>query len=225
MLSHVGSALSLVVAALVLAGCGQTNGDTRHTGDSTSTGLPPKGVDGKSIASVRALPAELVPLFEEAAREFGVPAYVLVAISYLQTHWQHRRPPAKGSAAEAEALRAGDMVDRGHGLMGLYDEPEGDSPLEIAARLVYLPPDSLRTGPRQNVRGAAALLAHEFVSLNGETDKERQMQVVENWRGVLRRYTRYEGANMDFYFSRFSLFLAQHGFPSTQAKAPDSVPQ
>ncbi|HET7246664.1 MAG TPA: N-acetylmuramoyl-L-alanine amidase [Streptosporangiaceae bacterium] len=105
-------------------------------------------------------------LMREAAREFRVPVRLLLAISYNQARWQR----TAGSPS----------IDGGYGLMDLTAgispvSGRGGStppasrgvthaavrpPLDEAARLLHLPTSVLRTDERQNVRGAAALLAH-----------------------------------------------------------------
>jgi hypothetical protein len=112
-------------------------------------------------------------LMSAAAREFGVPVRLLLAISYDQTRW----------------LRTGDSpgIDCGFGLMNLtartIPAPDGcglpSSPvtravalasthyaLDGAAQLLHQPTTVLQASERQNVRGAAALLAH-YAQLSG----------------------------------------------------------
>jgi hypothetical protein len=102
---------------------------------------------------------------QAAAREFGVPARLLLAISYSQTRWQ-----SPGAAPS---------VDGGYGLMDLttatFPAPggrglAGSSPRTVtlarthdtlteAARLLNVPAATLKSSDRQNIRGAAAVLA------------------------------------------------------------------
>jgi thiol-disulfide isomerase/thioredoxin len=142
-------------------------------------------------------PAALKPLFERAAVEFHVPADVLMAIAYVQSRWGH---------GDGKTGPYGDC-----GVMGLMDGPE-PKPLHLAADLLGLPADSLRN-VNTNVRGGAALLAHEFAEVHGNVKLDEKMLVVDNWREVLRRYTRYpaEAANDEF-FRGFSKYLAACGF-------------
>ena len=111
-----------------------------------------------------------------AAREFGVPVRLLLAISYNATRWQ--RPGGSPSA------------DGGYGLMdltaktfpaadgrGLAAGPPARSmvparthdTLDEAAQLLQVPAAALKNSERQNVRGAAALLAHYARGLSGGT--------------------------------------------------------
>jgi N-acetylmuramoyl-L-alanine amidase len=105
-------------------------------------------------------------LMQAAAREFGVPAGLLLAISYDQTRWE--RPGGSPSA------------DGGYGLMDLTGrtfpaadgrgDPAHPAPrnvilarthftLDEAAHLLHVRTGALITSERQNIRGAAAVLA------------------------------------------------------------------
>src|SRR5215831_8289239 len=121
-------------------------------------------------------PGSRMALMRAAAGEFHVPVGLLLAISYGQTRWV--RPG--GSAS----------VDGGYGLMDLTGRtfPRQDwrgttvrpgagtvtlarahYTLEEAAQLLSVPAAALRTSDRQNIRGAAALLAHYARLLTGGT--------------------------------------------------------
>jgi hypothetical protein len=113
-------------------------------------------------------------LMQAAAREFGVPVGLLLAISYNQTRWE--RPGGAPS------------VDGGYGLMDLTARTfpaaagRGDPvhpalrdatlagthfTLDRAARLLHVRPGTLITSERQNIRGAAAVLAQYARELGG----------------------------------------------------------
>jgi N-acetyl-anhydromuramyl-L-alanine amidase AmpD len=119
-------------------------------------------------------PGSEMALMSAAAREFGVPVRLLLAISYDETRWS----------------RTGDSpsIDGGYGLMNLTAKtvpaPDGrglpSSPvpravalastrytLDEAAQLLHTSASVLQTNERQNVRGAAALLAHYAQQLSG----------------------------------------------------------
>src|SRR5262249_1571789 len=106
-------------------------------------------------------------LVEAGGGEFGVPAGLLLAISYDQTRWD--RPGGSPS------------VDGGFGLMDLTastspptdgrGDPAQPAPrkvtlprthftLDEAARLLHVRRGTLIASERQNIRGAAAVLAH-----------------------------------------------------------------
>jgi len=114
---------------------------------------------------------ERLSQFAAAAQEFGVPANVLIALSYNQSHWQ---------------ASAGSMsMDGGYGLMDLRtyvptkvsgrdgtvkNIPKKDASyytLDQAASLLHVSPDTLKNDNQQNIRGAAAVLAETAKQLNG----------------------------------------------------------
>jgi N-acetyl-anhydromuramyl-L-alanine amidase AmpD len=140
------------------------------------------GSDGPGLAvtvSAHARPgvaasAHRMALMGAAAREFGVPAGLLLAISYDQARWERRG----GSPS----------VDGGYGLMDLTartfpaadgrGDPAHPAPrkvtlartrftLDEAAQLLHVRPAMLVTSERQNIRGAAAVLAQYARELGG----------------------------------------------------------
>src|SRR5215472_2209315 len=128
----------------------------------------------------------------DASREFGVPVSVLLAVSYVETRWE----------------RAGDApsVDGGYGVMnltapsqpssrdrGVPASPQarelalagGHATLSEAARLLRMPARILRTSQRQNIRGAAAVLAHFARGL----DRGRLPRSLGGWFGAVAEYS------------------------------------
>ncbi len=143
-------------------------------------------------------PADLKPLFLRAAVEFGVPADVLMAVAHESFWSRHGEPsPMTGEC----------------GMMALQSRGDKPTPLELASKLVALPADSVCSNVEANIRGAAAVLAREFVQVHGVEGAANKMLDVENWRAVLPHYTRFhsEGVNEIFY-ERFSKCLAARGF-------------
>lgn len=112
---------------------------------------------GSGTASARDLvdasaARSLVREFEAAAREYGVPADLLMAMGYVNTRWE--MPPP-----EATAYEKGDPHGRGtYGIMALVQNPFSDT-LGKAARLTGIPESRLKTNRAANIRGGAALLA------------------------------------------------------------------
>ncbi len=121
-----------------------------------------------------AAPGRRMALMRAAAREFGVPVGLLLAISYNESRWERQG----GSPS----------VDGGYGLMDLTARtfpaedgrggPAHPAPrnvtlarthftLDEAARLLHVPAVTLQTNERQNIRGAAALLARYARKLAG----------------------------------------------------------
>lgn len=132
---------------------------------------------GSAYAQVRAgtriASGSRMALMHAAAREFGVPVRLLLAISYTETRWE-----PTGDAPS---------VDGGYGLMNLTartlpaDAGRGDAAhpglrevtgpgratLYEAARLLHVSPTTLSRSERQNIRGAAAVLADDARKLGG----------------------------------------------------------
>ena len=94
----------------------------------------------------------LVAEFEQAAREYGVPVDLLLAMGYVNTRWE-MPPPG------ANAYRMGDPHGWGsYGIMALVQNPYSDT-LGEASRLTGIPTEVLVTDRAANIRGGAALLA------------------------------------------------------------------
>ncbi len=90
--------------------------------------------------------------FEEAAREYGVPKELLLAMGYVNTLWE--MPPP-----EANVYEPGDLHGWGsYGIMALVQNPSSDT-LGEASRLTGIPEQTLKTDRRSNILGGAALLA------------------------------------------------------------------
>lgn len=79
---------------------------------------------------------------QDAAKEFGVPAEILMAIAQVETNWTHIGP----------------SIDRGWGMMHLVENHYMHT-LSEAAALIKKSPDDLKSNMKDNVRGMAALLA------------------------------------------------------------------
>ena len=113
-------------------------------------------------------------MMQAAAREFGVPARLLLAISWNETRWTgHGTTPSVDGGyglmnLTAKAFPAPD----GRGLpgrpgTGTVTLPSSQYTLNEAARLLHLPASVLQASDRQNIRGAAAVLAHDARALSG----------------------------------------------------------
>lgn len=81
--------------------------------------------------------------FGNAGKEFGVPADLLKAMAYLETHGEHRmgKPSIEG----------------GFGVMNLRESSISHT-LDEASKLLGLDKETLMIDPVQNIRGAAAVL-------------------------------------------------------------------
>ncbi|RBQ16346.1 N-acetylmuramoyl-L-alanine amidase [Spongiactinospora rosea] len=134
-----------------------------------------------AVASFLALPAtglaeDRQATYRQAAREYGVPESVLLAVSYLNSRWDTHEwlPSASGGygpmhLVDAEAVRGaghggGDRRgDEGRGPLRVppvpAPDPAASSTLREAAALTGLPATALRSQATANIRGGAALLA------------------------------------------------------------------
>ncbi|MDD2714335.1 MAG: N-acetylmuramoyl-L-alanine amidase [Candidatus Wallbacteria bacterium] len=110
--------------------------------------------------------SDTLSMFREAASEFSVPETLLEAIGYLENNW----------------TQIGPTVDRGWGVMHLVENGYCDT-LGEAARLLNLDRQMLKDDPRQNIRGAAALLA-SYARESCVAPKN-----IEDWFGAASRFS------------------------------------
>ncbi|WP_224247617.1 golvesin C-terminal-like domain-containing protein [Hyalangium gracile] len=129
-------ALATTAAALSLAACGpQQNPEPAQT--------PSSAIDSAQDVLNRGSTGQLDPLFDEAAREFNVPADLLKAISYSETRWE---------MVHGEEEFAG--MPAAHGVMALRGQA-----IERGAALVGVSAEQVRDDAAANIRAAAALLS------------------------------------------------------------------
>jgi N-acetyl-anhydromuramyl-L-alanine amidase AmpD len=127
-----------------------------------------------SPAGTTAQPGSQMALMNAAAREFGVPARLLLAISYDETRWARTgaSPSIDGGYGLMNLTAKSFPAMDGRGLSG-QPVPRPVTPasthytLNEAAQLLHVPTAVLQTSDRQNVRGAAAVLARYARQLNG----------------------------------------------------------
>jgi hypothetical protein len=117
--------------------------------------------------TVSAASGQRAAAFTAAANEFGVPANLLLAVSYNESRWTpHGVTPSSDNGYGLMDLRAKTVgvVEDGRG------DPKRPAPLQgevgathytldEAAGLLNVSPDSLKSDEQQNIRGAAAVLA------------------------------------------------------------------
>jgi N-acetyl-anhydromuramyl-L-alanine amidase AmpD len=129
------------------------------------------GGAGTDTASSSLSGHDLGDAFGAAAREFGVPRDLLVAIAWTESHLDDR-----GGAPS---------VDGGYGLMHLVDNPTDDT-LARARALLGVRGSELRSDPSQNIRGGAALLrdAADHLGL-----RARERRDLDAWFPVVARYS------------------------------------
>lgn len=123
---------------------------------------------------------DLQSVFASAAKEFGVPEGILLAVSYNESRWEHHHGEPS--------------TDGGYGLMHLTDLPDTNQEgtrhadprqhtLLAAARMLGTIPDVLKRDPAQNVRGGAALLAQYARDTVGTTPRD-----TADWYGAVAMY-------------------------------------
>lgn len=100
------------------------------------------------------------PAFTRAAREFGVPAALLAALSYAQTRWQdHDGRPSSSLGYGPMHLVDGAAAAKARQLAGKDGPVHVIDTLGEGARAAGLAPADVRTDPVANIRACAALLA------------------------------------------------------------------
>ena len=96
--------------------------------------------------------SSLVEEIEEAAEKYRVPKGLLLAVGYVNTHWE--MPPSQASDYEE-----GELDGKGTcGIMTLVRNPSADT-LGEASQLTGISTEKLKTDRRSNIFGGAALLA------------------------------------------------------------------
>ena len=119
-------------------------------------------------------------LFEQAAKEFNVPADILKGVSFAETRWDHLTwPPGETASPETG-------MPRPYGIMSLMDNPYFGHSLIEAAKLIGKHPEELKKDPLQNMRGAAALLKKIYdqnPKPAGTTEQD-----IESWRYAIVKY-------------------------------------
>jgi N-acetyl-anhydromuramyl-L-alanine amidase AmpD len=133
------NALAAAAAALSLAACGPQGPESQEPAQNPSTAV----ADAAKEAVGRGSTGQLDPLFDQAAREFNVPADLLKAVSFTETRWQMVR-----GEQEFEGMPAA------FGVMALRGEA-----LEVGAALVGVSAEAVRTDALANIRAGAALLS------------------------------------------------------------------
>ena len=164
-----GTALLLTCAVAVAAGGGRGFTLTAYSQAGTP-GQAPLQSAGSRMA-----------LMTAAAREFGVPVRVLLAISYNESRWARTgdSPSIDGGyglmnlTAKSFPAVGGRGLTAGAGGLTAQSVPRPVTlasthyTLNEAAQLLHMPMAALQTSDRQNVRGAAAVLARYARQLNG----------------------------------------------------------
>jgi len=120
--------------------------------------------------------------FEDAAAEFGVPADLLKVIGQIENNW----------------TQIGPSIDRGWGIMHLVDNSYCNT-LDEAAILLGVSKDVLKDDARQNIRGAAALLAQYYNAAGkSQAEWEKWFDASKKFSGLINERLRIQQANRYF---------------------------
>lgn len=104
--------------------------------------------------------------FEAASKEFGVPADLLKSIAQVENNW----------------MQIGPSMDRGWGIMHLVENDYCNT-LKEAAELLNTDIETLKNNPKENIRGAAALLA-EYAGA-----ESYKFEKLEDWFEAAKKFT------------------------------------
>ena len=119
-------------------------------------------------------------LFEQAAKEFNVPADILKGVAFAETRWEHLTwPPGETASPETG-------MPRPYGIMSLWDNKYFGHSLTEAAAIIGKTPDELKQDAFQNIRGGAALL-RQLYDANPKPDSTTEADI-ESWRYAIRKY-------------------------------------
>ncbi|MGW5359707.1 N-acetylmuramoyl-L-alanine amidase [Actinopolymorpha pittospori] len=156
---------------------------------------PPPSRADPVVSAAAHQPIARQQVYERAAREYGVPVRVLLAVSYLQTRWDtHRGEPSRAGGygpmhltdlATANAAEAGERRgDPARPRAGTVPHGPAFQTVDLAARLTGLDKAALRSDPTVNIRGGAAVLAEYQRRLGGPGATR-----VADWYGAVARYS------------------------------------
>ncbi|HEU5015737.1 MAG TPA: peptidoglycan recognition family protein [Roseiflexaceae bacterium] len=155
----------------------------------TPSGVPQAYAQGRAA---QAGPTALQEAFAAAAREFGVPANVLLAVSYNLTRWEdHGGAPSVAGGYGLMHLTQLDQVQttnaRGDDVARARMADPGDlsaHTLNRAATLLGVEPALLKHDLAQNLRGGAGLLAQYAQETVGALPAN-----LTDWYGAVARYS------------------------------------
>jgi len=119
-------------------------------------------------------------LFDQAAREFNVPADILKGVAFAETRWEHLTWPP------GETVSPENGMPRPYGIMSLWDNPFFGHSLVEAATLIGKTPEELKIDPLLNIRGAAAWL-RQLYDQNPKPAGTTAADI-ESWREAIRKY-------------------------------------
>jgi hypothetical protein len=141
--------------------------------------------------------------FAAAAREFGVPESILLAVSYNVSRWENHggAPSTSGGYGPMHLTQVGAAPafdakgdDQAHTARSATGDPSLHT-LDAAAALLGLSADTLKGDPAANIRGGAAVLAQYARDTVGSTPTNEA-----DWYGAVAKYSgsRESMAALDF---------------------------
>lgn len=131
--------------------------------------------------------------FASAAREFKVPEEILLSVSYnVSLFEQHDGKPSVSGGyglmhltdVDPAKLRRNGKDEAARLTVKEVSQNPGLHTLKTAAALLGEGPERLKQDPRQNIRGAAALLAQYARQTTGEVPSE-----IGDWYGAVAKYS------------------------------------
>jgi hypothetical protein len=128
--------------------------------------------------------------FKQAAEEFDVPVELLEAIAFAETRWQPMVPAGTtdtSGSKDAITVERSNGPPSGFGIMALHDDAHFGHTLREAAALLREPARILKINTRQNIRGAAALLAKYGEGKSRSTPLEQWEDAVAKFSGIPQR--------------------------------------
>jgi N-acetyl-anhydromuramyl-L-alanine amidase AmpD len=138
-------------------------------------------------SSASAAPSSLQAAFTSAAAEFGVPANVLLGVSYTLTRWE--APGAPGGAGAFGPLQLADSPNaafvNARGDESIRTLPTSAGPTVAAAAAASgATASDVRANVKQNIRGGAALLAQYARDTVGSLPRDPA-----RWYGAVAKYS------------------------------------
>jgi len=158
--------------------------------------LPPEDSYDPAAGFYTAGYQPLMPVFEEAALDYDVPLDLLLALGKI------------GSSFEDRGVEP--TLEGGYGIMALRDSELSDS-LKLAAKLLKLDTETLKTDATANIRGAAAVL--DRWAKKAKIDRS---QGVDAWLPVIIEYAGLDPESSKF-FARGIYQRIQNGFSKVNA--------
>lgn len=161
----------------------------------------------RGAPTVNAQAASNTPIeaaFEQAAREFGVPASLLKAFCYMEGRLSNH----SGSPS----------VDHGFGCMHLIQNQRGDT-LGQAASILGVSTDQLKTDIATNIRGGAAVLRAEAEQLSGTHTLPASLA---EWYGAVAEYSHAEVRSTALMYADALYKILNTGF-SAQSDTGETV--